>query len=399
MYGYELLHRRDAAEEFDGSDPDRATVELLDGSVFVNQFEDLTCGKLGFVNVPRNLLEQDFLRILPADRTVIEVLETVRPEPAVVVALERLKAAGYRIALDDFVDEPDYAPLIALADIIKIDWLATQKEQRREYIERYSNGERLMLAEKVETREQYEEAVELGYDLFQGYFFCRPEISSLRRLPGSKANYVRFLREISREDLSLEQLGDIIKSELSLSARLLRYLNSGRFGIERPIDSIQEALAHLGDRETRRFGTLVALAGLGDDKPLELIRTCLVRARFCEQAAVKSGNSGAAMDLYLTGLFSAIDALIDRPLDEALDKLGLPAPVQAAIRGEESDLSKAFGLVVACERGDITAFRRHSSDLGLRPEVVSGLYAEALFWADRIFSLGGRGPEDLNTVP
>ena len=386
VQGYELLHRSGWTDAFDGRDPDQATVELLNGSLLVNHLPDLTDGKPGYINVPRNLLVLDFLELLPSQLTVIEVLETVQPEPAVVAALRRLRASGYTIALDDFVDAPGYDRLVQLADIIKVDFMASDRSERAAIIERYGREGLTFLAEKVENPEDFEEARDLGYTLFQGYFFCKPETTSRRDLPRSKAQYVRFLREVMRPELNLERVESIIKGEMSLAAKLLRYLNSARFGLKDEIHSIRQALIHLGERPLRRWGTLMAMAGIGEDKPVELVRTCMVRARFCETLADETEFDVEALDLFLTGMFSAIDALMDQPLEEALGGIGLERRIGSAIRGDGTPLSRAFGLVLACEQGDLPVYSLIADELDLSPRRVADLYAEAVFWADRLFA-------------
>jgi c-di-GMP-related signal transduction protein len=383
--GYELLHRSGWTDAFDGRDPDRATVELLNGSLLINRLQDLTDGHPGYINVPRNLLVQDFLELLPPEHTVIEVLETVTPEPAVIAALRRLRANGYTIALDDFVDAPGYDRLVTLADIIKVDFIATDHEQRAALIKRYAREGLTFLAEKVETRAEFEHGLKLGFELFQGYFFCKPETTSRKDLPRSRTNYLTLLKEINRVELNVDNLERVIKRELSLSAKLLRFMNSAQFGLKEEIASIKHALIRLGERPLRRWGTLVALAGLGQDKPIELVRTCLVRARFCETLAEETDMQAAALDLYLTGMFSAIDALLDRPLEQALKEIGLKADIGRAIRGDDSHLSEAFELAVACERGDWKMHGEIAGRLGLNETRVAELYSEALFWADQIF--------------
>ncbi|MDA1266270.1 MAG: HDOD domain-containing protein [Planctomycetota bacterium] len=388
VYGYELLHRSGWTDAFDGRDPDRATVELLNGSLLVNRFQDLTDGRLGFINVPRNLLVQDFLELLPPGQVVIEVLETVTPEPAVIAALRRLRAAGYTIALDDYVDKPGYDRLVQLADIIKVDFQLADSDERRRLIETYSREGLTFLAEKVETNEEYHEGLEVGFELFQGYFFCKPETTARKDVAGSKKSYVDFLREVNRPELELERLETIIKSDVSLSAKLLRYLNSVQFGLQDEICSIKQALIHLGERALRRWGTLMAMAGLGEDKPVELVRTCLIRARFCETLADEVQVEAGSLDLFLTGLFSAIDALMDRPLEVALEDIGLKPDIGSAIRGDDTPLSRAFGLAMACERGDWTTYWQIADDLGLEPVRVADLYAQSIFSADELFGEG-----------
>jgi c-di-GMP-related signal transduction protein len=388
VQGYELLHRSGWTNAFEGGDPDQATVEVLNGSLLVNRFQDLTDGKRGYINVPRNVLVQDFLELLPPELAVIEVLETVGPEPEVLAAMRRLRRKGYTIALDDFVDPKANKRLLQLADIIKVDFKQTGSADREALVECCQRPGLVFLAEKVETHKEFEEAKSLGFELFQGYFFCKPETTVSHDLPRSTANYIELLKEVMRDELNLGRLERVIQREQSLSAKLLRYINSIHFGVQDEILSIKQALIHLGERPLRRWGMLMALAGIGEGKPNELVRTCLVRARFCETLSREANLDADSLDLYLTGMFSGLDALVDRPLDLALEQLGLNPDIGAAIRGDGSGLSSAFGLAVACEQGDWGLYTLIAEQLGLERERVAQLYARALFWADQLFVRG-----------
>ncbi|MCP3914010.1 MAG: HDOD domain-containing protein [bacterium] len=386
VIGYELLHRSGWNAAFDGSDPDRATLELLNNSLLVNRLEDLTDGKLGFVNVTENLLQQDVIQILPPEHTVVEVLETVRPTPEVVQAVRALKDAGHKIALDDFEETPAHAPLIEIADFIKIDFSLTKADERRAIVDRLSRKGLTFLAEKIETREEYEQSAEDGYELFQGFFFCKPQTSSRKDIPRSKVNCMQLISEVSRPQLELDKIEDLIKREVSLSAKLLQYLNSVHFGLEHEIHSIRQALVHLGERPLKRWAMLVGMAGLGQDGPVELVRTCLVRARFLEQLAGALRRPDGALDLFLVGMFSTLDALTGKPLRKALAEIGVKGEVADAIQGSDSWLGKSFALAMASERGDVVNYTRIAKELDLLETDVANVYAESLFWADSVFS-------------
>ncbi len=386
VHGYELLHRSGWDGVYRASDPDKATLELLNTSMLVNRLQDLTDHKLAFVNVTENLLDQDVLRVVPAEHTVLEMLESIRPTPEVVKAIRELHDVGHRIALDDFDGDEAWAPVIAFADYVKVDFQAVPVDLRRSIIERWKRPGLKFLAEKIESHEEFQEALQLGYDLFQGFFFCKPETSARREVPQGKVNHLEFLREISRPEPNLDVLADLIRREISLSAKLLRYINSVHFGVRAEMTSIRQALVHLGERPLKRWGTLIALAGLASDKPLELIRTCLVRARFCEQLASRLNLGERSLDLFLTGMFSALDALTDRPLGEALGELGVDREIQGAIEGDATDLGRAFALARACERGDDRLYRVIAGHFGLDENDVARLWTESLIWADETFA-------------
>jgi c-di-GMP-related signal transduction protein len=386
VHGYELLHRSGWDGVYRASDPDKATLELLSTSMLVNRLQDLTDHKLAFVNVTENLLYQDVLRVAPTQHTVLEMLESIRPTPSVIEAIRSLHDQGHRIALDDFEGDEEWSEVLAFCEYVKVDFRRVPVQACKEIIGRWKRPGLKFLAEKIETHEEFQQAVDLGYDLFQGFFFCLPETSARRQVPQGKVNHLQFLREISRTEPNLETLAGLIKREISLSAKLLRYINSVHFGVREEMTSIHQALVHLGSQPLKRWGTLIALAGLGNDKPLELIRTCLIRARFCEQLATVLDLHERSLDLFLTGMFSALDALTDRPLTEALGELGVGPEIQDAIKGSATNLGRAFALAKACERGDDRLYRVISKHFGLDEDEVAKLWTEALVWADDTFA-------------
>lgn len=382
VYGYELLYRSGWGQHYAGEDSAQATIELLSTSLLVNGFSDLTGGKLGFVNVPERLLLDDLLMVLPPHLAIIEILETVPATPEVLRAVQRLKEAGYCIALDDYIDEPERAPFVPLSDILKIDFLGIEPKARRELAKRLRGDGKRLLAEKVEAHRDFEEAMDMGYELFQGYHFSRPETRVRRDIPQSKLSYLQFLRELFKPKLDLDVLEGIIKHEMSLSVKLLRYLNSARFSPEDEIDSIQRALVTLGEKPLRQWGSLVAMTCLGEEKPLELVNMCMVRARFCELLGLEEGDGSNPLDFFLTGMFSGLDALVDRPLREALGEIGLKEDIERAIRGDGSALARACRLALACEKGELGLYHAITRAAGVSETRVAELYAEALRWAD-----------------
>ncbi len=386
VHGYELLHRSGWSNVFDSEDAERASIELIDTSLLVNSLQELTGNKLGFVNIPEHLLVQDVVEILPATQTVIEVLETVDPTPDVLAALKRLRRSGFLIALDDFVDDSDCDEIVQLADIIKIDCRSSSLGEQSAVIARHRRPGLRFLAEKIETYEEFARARDMGFSLFQGHFFCRPELIKSRGLPKHKLSYLAFLREIGQQELVLERVEATIKQEISLTARLLRYVNSVNIGLVNQIESIRQALVHLGEMPLRRLGSLIALIGLGDEKPLELAKVSLARAAFCEKLASEPAIGEAALDLYLSGLFSSIDALLDQPLREALKQVGLKKTVEQAILGDASALSLSIQLAVACERGDWDHLAQLSGKLRVPEARTVELHLASTRWAESVFA-------------
>jgi EAL and modified HD-GYP domain-containing signal transduction protein len=279
--------------------------------------------------------------------------------------------------MDDFVYHDRYLPLLRLTDIIKVDFLSTAKEVRKDLVKKLKPLGVAFLAEKIETQDMFEEAVDLGYTYCQGYFFSRPKIVTGKDIPGFKLNYLRLLQEIHRPDLDFGKLEEIIRGEVSLSYKLLRYINSPFFGRKDEISSLKQALLLLGEKETIKWLTLVILASMGEDKPQELVAQSLFRAKFCEPLAPLVGLLSQKESLFLLGLFSMIDALLDRPLPEILAEIPIAEEIKGALLGENNRLRKVFQYVLSYEKGEWNTL----ADIGLRglsDEKVSRLYLEAV---------------------
>ena len=346
---YELLFRSGLENSFGNAEPNQASVQVFHDSVMEYGLGSLVGESKAFYNVTRSGLVDELYTVLPQDKVVLELLENVSPDREVIEACERLKSAGYQLALDDFVFSPEFEPLLDIADIVKVDFLQTTGPERQRLPEACLGRNIRFLAEKVETLNEFEEASKLGYELFQGYFFCRPEILSGTEIPKFKTNYLRFLSEVRSSPMDLDRLSASVKQEMSLSVKLLRLLNSAAFSLSSEVTSIRRALMLLGEDPLRKWASVVALAGLGSDKPSEVVVTGFVRAQFCELVAERVGLEGRAEDLFLCGMLSVIDALVGRPMDELLPELLLQSEVVDTLSGNPTPLSSVYQLCLDYE--------------------------------------------------
>ncbi len=377
VFGYELLFRDGLENAFSG-DTDVASRATLDSSLLMGL--DVLCdGRRAFVNCTRDTLIKGLVRLLPSTSTIVEILETVPADPDVMDACRTLKEAGYMIALDDFVTGDPREPLAEIADIIKVEMQLTSEEQRAALIKRFGLWRCRMLAEKIETYEEFARAREQGFVYFQGYFFRRPEMVATHDMPANRLNYLRMLQEVSHPELNVPALEKLIKAEASVCYRLLRYLNSAVFGFKSEIHSVRHALSILGERDVRRWVRLVAAVGAGQEKTSDLVLSALVRGRFGELLAprVPRGES----DLFLLGLLSLIDAMLEMPMAEALDKIPLDHATKSVLLGKPSPLRPVYQLMLAHESGEWEAAASLSERLHLDSEDVAGLYWQAQQWA------------------
>jgi len=383
VFGYELLFRDGIKNYFSSSRPDEATRTILDTSSLLGL--DILCdGRHAFINCTRNVLLEDFITILPPGQVVVEILETIPPDDLVRAACQRLRAAGYRIALDDFTVNDPREPLVDLTDIIKVDWRQTSAEEGARMVSRYQSR-CIMLAEKVETWEEFVIAKKAGFRYFQGYFFRKPELMRAREIPANQASYLRLLRAISRPELDFVELEDIIKTEASLCYRLLRYLNSAAFAFLAEIRSLRQALTILGEREVRRWFRVAAALSAGQHKPSDLVLSALVRARFSELLGerIEHGRS----DLFLTGLLSLMDAILEVPMYVVVDGIALDHETRAVLLGDDSHLTPIYDLVLANEAAEWSTVDRLCSELRLEEGFVSAAHWNAMEWARRITTI------------
>lgn len=391
IYGYELLYRSSAVTAtmalnvFTPCDPDQATSSVLTNSMFLFGMEKLTQGKLAFVNFSRRLLISDVMTFLPNQDVAVEILETVEPDALTLAACEKLKANGYKIVLDDFAYHPRMDPLIEIADIVKIDFLASPPSYCEAITKQFRRRKNLIfLAEKVETYEQYRQALSWGYTLFQGYFFCKPVVVDTHDIQGNKMVYFKLLKELNNPEVGLKRLEEIIHRDISLSYKILKYVNSAAFGLKEKISSIKQAVAMMGNVKLSKFVTLVLLKGLGEDKPSELIVSSIIRGRFAELVTESLGFKDQASDAFLTGMFSLMDALLDRPMNKILEELSLNENISVALQRQPSKLTLILETVIAYEQANWDKYDIYCQTIRLDNETARRLYLEAVSWVENI---------------
>jgi len=388
-HAYELLFRDGTANAFSGGDPDLATAKVIDTSFFVLGLETLTGGRRAFVNFTRDTLVDGYASALPKSLLVVEILEDVPADAEVLQACRALKGAGYTIALDDIVTSTPPPALLALADIVKVDFRQTTADARRRIAHELCRCGIKMLAEKVETEEEFAHAVADGYDYFQGYFFARPTIVAGREIPASKLNILRLLREVHRPDPNHARVENVIKHEVSLALKLLTHLSTAAWGLQRPVESVQHAILLLGDRGLRKWASVVGLATLGNDRSNELVVTSVIRANFCEGLLVELGLAEHAQDGFFLGLFSMIDAFLGRPLAEAVERLPVSDEVRTALLGGDNVLRRIYNVVLAWERGAWDEVSLAAGALGLRDDAIAACYRSAVEFGNSVASTEG----------
>lgn len=385
VQAYELLFRSGLENYFDCDDVDRASTSVIANSFLLFGIDEMTGGRRAFLNCTRKVLVEDLATALPKQHAVIEILETVEPDAEVIAACKRLKDLGYQLALDDFVYHENFEPLLDLADIVKVDFLQSGPGERQRMSSLLRRRGITMLAEKVETLEEYEQAVAMGYELFQGYFFSRPVILSRRDIPTNKLQYLRVLKEIHSPEINFQRMAQTVQNEISLSYKLLKLINSAAFGLRHKVSNVIQALSLLGEHEIRTWVSLLSVSAMADDKPVELVVNSLIRARFCDQIASLIGEEPQRSELFLMGLFSQLDAILDRPLEELLEEIRVAPLIREGLLGEAGKLHDLLDLTVALERGHWADMSRAAAALGQEEQVLSTTFLDAVKWAQQAY--------------
>lgn len=378
-FAYEILFR---GQDFDLSLKDgaaNATKQVITDTILEIGLNELVGPHKAFINfTTQNLLDKTPLH-LPKDRIVIEVLESVAIDDDIINNLQELSQLGYTIALDDFVLSPEWLPLLEIADIVKLDVMLDGLEGTLQLIETLKPYKVRLLAEKVETHHEFETLLGWGCELFQGFFFSKPNIVEGKRLGVSQTAAIQLLSAVNKPDVSFTEISEIVSQDVGMSFKLLHYLNSAFFGLPQKIESIQHAIACLGLIEIKRWINILALSSLSN-KPSSVLQNVLIRAKMCELLAREISEDQE--HYFLIGMLSGLDSLLDMPLTKVMEQLPLAEDVGDAILHYRGGPGEALQFCIAYERWEpgITIFR------GITPERIANIYLESIdWWATRIF--------------
>jgi len=355
VVAYELLFRDSDGGHAVITDPEAATSKVILNSFTEIGLENIVGNRRAFINVSKRFLlegSSTLLDLLPANRIVLELLEDVEPDEELLEVLRNLSDRKYTLALDDFTWNESLQCLVDVARIVKLDLVALDRPAIEEHVERLRPLGLKLLAEKVETHEDFEFCKGVGFDYYQGYFFCKPKTISGRSVATNQLIKLRLVSQLQGADVGFDELEDIISCDVGLSYRLLRYINSAFFSLPREVASIRQALVLLGQRNIRKWATLLVLADVDNDKPQELMVTGLIRARMCE--LVGEARGGLDADTYFTtGLFSVVDAMMDSTMEAILGELPLSEDIRQALLEQTGPAGEVLQAVVAFERGEI----------------------------------------------
>jgi EAL and modified HD-GYP domain-containing signal transduction protein len=382
---FELLYRHSpAADKARITDPRQATLEVISSAALEIGLDRLSGGQPVHINFPMELLADMPELPLPPNQVVIEVLEDVRAEPQIVAAIRKLKARGHRIALDDYSPRVSDPRLLELADIVKLEITHPPAGELAAMVRELKPRGVQLIAENVETPEDFEGCIALGFDGFQGYFLQHPQTFRAKRVPSSKFSTLRLVASLSNEQYSIEEVELLISQNVSMSYHVLRCINSSFYSLPRKVDSIRQAIVILGVDQLRQLCSLLCMQGF-DDRPPSLFVNAMTRARMCEQL----GRLGGAKDtgpFFITGLFSLLNAMVGMPTQKIVEELPLSPAISRALIAGEGELGKALQCTRAYER----AAWDHVLYANLPPTLIRAAYVDALFWAEQARSMLGK---------
>ena len=382
VMAFELLYRPSSSEtKARITDPRQATLEVISSAALEIGLDRLSGGQPVHINFPMELLVDVPDLPLPPNLVVIEVLEDVRAEPAVIEGIRRLRARGHRIALDDYSPQVSDPRLLEFADIVKLEVTHPPAGELAKLVALLKPRGVQLIAENVETPEDFESCVALGFSGFQGYFLQHPQTFRAKRVPSSRLSTLRLVASLSNEQYSIDEIELLISQNVSMSYHVLRCINSSYYNLSRKIDSIRQAIVILGVDHLRQLCSLLCLQGF-DDRPPSLFLNAMTRARMCEQL----GQLGGAKDtgaFFITGLFSLLNAMTGMPTQKIVEELPLSPAVSRALVAGEGELGKALKCTRAYER----AAWDHVSYGSLPPSLIRAAYVDALFWAEQARAL------------
>lgn len=378
VIAYELLFRNNNINEFTSVKNVNPTLEVIRNSFFFIDFNKITGGKKAFINFDEDLINLELIERFSKDHLAIEILETVKPDNKIVECCRRLKERGYIIALDDFKYQENFDEILKYIDIIKVDFLLTKGKERKEIISSIKNKNIKFLAEKIETEEDYKEALRYGYSYFQGYFFCKPVIIQGRDISGYKFTYVDLIAELSKDNINIKNIEGLIKKDVLLSYKLLKAVNSAYYYLKRKITSIGEAIMFIGVEELKRWVFIITLKQIGENSIDELVKISLIRASFIQLLSKNIHLNVSEFDAFLTGIFSLIDVLLNMPLENILGDLPISDDVKDALLGKKNILFELLELTIAYEKCNWTEVNGLSDRFELNERYICECYLESI---------------------
>lgn len=383
---FELLFRDGESNSFPGICPDKATSKIIVDNQLTLGVDEVTGSLPAYINFHGDALIHHFPDFLDPKKIVVEILEDVAVSDELLMACKRLKEKGYTLALDDHDFDKKWDVFLPYIDIIKVDILDFSILAISRFLSKLKDYNITFLAEKVETHKEFEQLKMLGFSMFQGYFFAKPEMMKKRNIISSKKHILDLLGHASSAEFDFDAISDIFSSDLGLTYKLLRFINNPGYGPSKEISSLKHALIYIGDLELKKFIALLVLADLNEKKPNEIIRVSLVRAKFCEQISAMRKDVENPPKAFLTGMLSHIDGVLDQQIDAVMDILPVHVEIKKALVEKDNYLAKYLELSLALEKGDWKLAILISDSLELSESSYLVAYKEAIHWSEIMLS-------------
>ena len=377
VIGFELLYRNSEVNSANFDNGEIASSETIVNSFIHIGIDNLVGTALAFVNLPTEFILNNDLVPMFHEQSVLEILEDVEPGDEIIAGIKGLKSKGYQIALDDFIFSEKMIPFLELADFVKIDVLDYTIEEVAELLQKLKKYNIKSLAEKVETQDLYQQCKALGFDYYQGYFFCHPQIVKEKSLAANKSVVLGLISQLQNPDSKYDEIENILSQDITLSYKLLRYINSAAFSLRSEIESIKDAIVLLGLDNIKNWASLILMSKVADNKPMQLVVTALVRAKMGALLA-KQIHPELEKSIFICGLFSVLDALMDKPMIDLLDTVILSTPIKLALLDHDGDLGQLLKHTIQYEQAEFDQLHTQKVDTELYYES----YLSAVKWAD-----------------
>ncbi|MFA3791517.1 EAL and HDOD domain-containing protein [Aliiglaciecola sp. SL4] len=386
VFAYELLFRDGEDNTLPNIESNEKTAKLITYSHFSVGIEEVADGKAALINFPTDTLLYRFPTLFEPHSVIVGIVNNIEVSKKLLEALKHIKGLGYKLALNDYDFDPKWDPILTIVSYIKIDVSATNVQLIKDNKARFQQTKIKLIATEIESATLFAQCCELGFDYFQGYFFFQPETQKQKNIPSSKLNLLDLMRESANPQLDFNKIRQILEKDVGLSYMLMRFINNPIMNKRNKIESLSHALNYMGEVEIKKFIALVAIANLSDEKPTELIRLSLVRAKLCELISVAKQDADNPPKGFLVGLFSLLDALLDQKMANLLRKLPLSSDLNDALNGIHGQLREYLVIARAFEYGDWKGISHHSTKLELDQDMLHSFYHESIKWASAIVS-------------
>lgn len=381
---YELLYNEDDFNNISLQDPEKATCHIITNSFENIGLDVLSENKKVFINFTTDLIKNNIASLYPKQKLVIEFTKDVLIDKDIIECIKKLKTQGYTIVFDYFKFDESYLEILDYVDIIKIDFLEYSEEERKNIIIKINNNNIKFLALNVETTKDFESSKELGYTYFQGFFFSKPQIIKQEIIEPRKLSLLRLLQQVNRKELDFDTLTKIISQDSILSYRLLRLINSVVFGVRHKINNINHALLMLGEVEVRKWVSLIVLKGISGDENSDIIKMSYLRAKFLEHIASNTKFKDKSEDLFLLGLFSLLDVLLNNSFEVILEDIPVSSNIKYALIHKTGEYMPFLDILANYEKGEFNKLEELIKEKNIDNKEVIDAYIEAVKWSDEV---------------